>query len=195
MLLSNWKFINNGNCPSFHTVFYQKEKNKKSNTYGDKNLDTYLTVIKVTTVQVLAGEKKILFHFWVVIWWLPLTFEFIHFYAMSSIHELIHHVWSSLRLNDLIAVLFKISASIHMPSYWTTNQTYLLSFKLNTSKKYTTVLGRDKGKCTCIPSVDSGAPKLASSPVLQAWVHFKETHWMLTSKTGLEKREVIQPSA
>ena len=48
-------------------------------------------------------EKLLLFHFWIVISWLPLTLELIHDYAKLSIHEIIHHVWLSVRLNNLIA--------------------------------------------------------------------------------------------
>ena len=50
-----------------------------------------------------GGEKNFIFRFWVVISWLLLTLKFIHDYAKWSIHELIHHVWLSIRLNNLIA--------------------------------------------------------------------------------------------
>ena len=50
-----------------------------------------------------GGEQNFIFRFWVVISWLLLTLKFIHDYAKWSIHELIHHVWLSIRLNNLIA--------------------------------------------------------------------------------------------
>ena len=54
--------------------------------------------------QILVGEKKISsFIFWVVISWLLFTLKLIHDHAKWSIHELIHHVWLSITLNNLIA--------------------------------------------------------------------------------------------
>ena len=50
-----------------------------------------------------VGEKIFLFRFWFVISWLLFTLELIHDYAMWSIHELIHHVWLSIRLKNLKA--------------------------------------------------------------------------------------------
>ena len=50
------------------------------------------------------GEKNFLFHFWVVISWLLFTLELINDYTKwFLIHEKIHHVWLSIRLNNLIA--------------------------------------------------------------------------------------------
>ena len=42
-----------------------------------------------------CDRKNFLFLFWVVIYWLLVTLKW-------SIHELIHHVWLSIRLNNLI---------------------------------------------------------------------------------------------
>ena len=49
------------------------------------------------------GEKNVLSCFWFVISWLLFTLELLHDYANWSIHELIHHVWLSIRLDNLIA--------------------------------------------------------------------------------------------
>ena len=54
-------------------------------------------------VQILLGEKNVLFCFYVAISWLLFTFEWIHYYAKWSIHALINHVLLSIRLNNLIA--------------------------------------------------------------------------------------------
>ena len=50
-----------------------------------------------------GGEEFFLFRFWVVISWLPFTFELIHEYAKWLIHKLVHPIWLSIRLNNLIA--------------------------------------------------------------------------------------------
>ena len=50
-----------------------------------------------------GGKHSFFFGFWAVISWLPFTLEFIHDNAKWFIHELIHCVWLSIRLNDLIA--------------------------------------------------------------------------------------------
>ena len=49
-----------------------------------------------------GGEKIFLFLFWVVISWLP-NLELIHDYAKWLIHQLIHCVWLSIRLTNLVA--------------------------------------------------------------------------------------------
>ena len=49
-----------------------------------------------------AGKKHFLFCFWVVISRLPFTLELIHDDAKWSIRELIHDVWLSIRLKNLI---------------------------------------------------------------------------------------------
>ena len=46
----------------------------------------------------LKGRKKFLFHFWAMISWLPFTIELIHDYAKWLGHELIHHVWLSIKI-------------------------------------------------------------------------------------------------
>ena len=55
---------------------------------------------KVNIVEIPVGRKKNLFCFWVVISWFQLTLELIHDNAKWLAHELINHVWLSLRLNN-----------------------------------------------------------------------------------------------
>ena len=59
--------------------------------------------LQVLGTMVQIGRKFLLCHYWVVFSWLPLTFELIHNYAKWSFLVLIHYVWLSIIMYDLIA--------------------------------------------------------------------------------------------
>ena len=61
------------------------------------------------------GRKIFLFHFSVVISWMPFTFDF----AKRLILELVHHVWLSLRLDNLI---------VENKNNWAKNHIFLFLF-------------------------------------------------------------------
>ena len=48
-------------------------------------------------------RRIFLFHFWVMLSWIPFTLQLIHNQTKWPIHDLIHHVWFSIRLNNFIA--------------------------------------------------------------------------------------------
>ena len=54
-----------------------------------------------SAVQNRVGENNFLFHFWLTILWFTFHFELICANAKWQIHEWIHHVWLSIRLNTL----------------------------------------------------------------------------------------------
>ena len=57
-----------------------------------------------TTLQFPVGKINFPHSFLVAISWLPFTFKLLHDKVRWWIHELIHHIWLAVTLNDIIAV-------------------------------------------------------------------------------------------
>ena len=68
-------------------------------------------------VQSLVREKKFLFDFWVVISWLTFTLKLNPDYAEILIQELIHLVWISIKLKNLIASIKLIELKIALEEH------------------------------------------------------------------------------